>query len=142
MIGYDLWNFEERITKRKATLALSVANQFTLPRDISMVFNVGYTPFGNEDNMEFTAPILTSYAEISKRWLKEKNLLTTLSISNLFDTTHSLRTATRYSVMESTEHVPPRIAFTISYRFNSSKDKYQGTGALESVIDRMNAGHD
>jgi len=44
--------------------------------------------------------------------------------------------------MESTEHVPPRIAFTISYRFNSSKDKYQGTGALESVIDRMNAGHD
>ena len=142
MIGYDLWNFEERITKRKATLALSVANQFTLPRDISMVFNVGYTPFGNEDNMEFTAPILTSYAEISKQWLKEKNLLTTLSISNLFNTTHSVRTATRYSVMESTEHVPPRIAFTVSYRFNSSKDKYQGTGALESVIDRMTADHD
>ncbi len=142
MIGYDLWNFEERITNRKPTLALSVANQLTLPRDISMVFNVGYTPFGNEDNMEFTAPILASYAEISKQWLKEKNLLTTLSISNLFNTTHSVRTATRYSVMESTEHVPPRIAFTISYRFNSSKDKYQGTGALESVIDRMNAGHD
>ena len=142
MIGYDLWNFEERITNRKATLALSVANQFTLPKEISMVFNVGYTPFGNEDNMEFTAPILTSYAEISKRWLKEQNLITTLSVSNLFNTTHSVRTATRYSVMESTEYVPPRIAFTISYRFNSSKDKYQGTGALESVIDRMKVGHD
>ena len=142
MIGYDLWNFEERITNRKATLALSVANQFTLPKEISMVFNVGYTPFGNEDNMEFTAPILTSYAEISKRWLKEQNLITTLSVSNLFNTTHSVRTATRYSVMESTERVPPRIAFTISYRFNSSKDKYQGTGALESVIDRMKVGHD
>lgn len=142
MIGYDLWNFEERITNRKATLALSVANQFTLPKEISMVFNVGYTPFGNDDNMEFTAPILTSYAEISKRWLKEQNLVTTLSISNLFNTTHSVRTATRYSVMESTERVPPRVAFTISYRFNSSKDKYQGTGALESVIDRMKVGHD
>ncbi|WP_297719008.1 TonB-dependent receptor [uncultured Porphyromonas sp.] len=137
MIGYDLWHFEERITKRRATLALSVANQFTLPKEISLVFNIGYTPFGNEDNMEFTAPILTSYAEISKQWLKEKNLLTTLSVSNLFNTTHSVRTATRHSVMESTEYVPPRIAFTISYRFNSSKDKYRGTGALESVIDRM-----
>lgn len=142
MIGYDLWNFEERITKRKATLSLSIANQFTLPKEIGMVFNVGYTPFGNEDNMEFTAPILTSYAEISKRWLKEQNLITTLSVSNLFNTTHSVRTATRYSVMESTEYVPPRIAFTISYRFNNSKDKYQGTGALESVIDRMKVGHD
>ncbi len=142
MIGYDLWNFEERITNRKATLSLSIANQVTLPKEISMVFNVSYTPFGNEDNMEFTAPILTSYAEISKRWLKEQNLITTLSVSNLFNTTHSVRTATRYSVMESTEYVPPRIAFTISYRFNSSKDKYQGTGALKSVIDRMKVGND
>lgn len=142
MIGYDLWNFEERITNRKATLSLSIANQFTLPKEIGMVFNVSYTPFGNEDNMEFTAPILTSYAEISKRWLKEQNLSTTLSVSNLFNTTHSVRTATRYSVMESTEYVPPRIAFTISYRFNSSKDKYQGTGALKSVINRMKVGHD
>lgn len=142
MIGYDLWHFEERITKRKATLAINIANQFALPKEMSMVFNVGYTPFGNDDNMEFTAPILTSYAEISKRWLKEQNLITTLSVSNLFNTTHSVRTATRYSVMESTERVPPRVAFTISYRFNSSKDKYQGTGALESVIDRMKVGHD
>lgn len=142
MIGYDLWNFEERITNRKATLSLSIANQVTLPKEIGMVFNVSYTPFGNEDNMEFTAPILTSYAEISKRWLKEQNLSTTLSVSNLFNTTHSVRTATRYSVMESTEYVPPRIAFTISYRFNSSKDKYQGTGALKSVIDRMKVGND
>ena len=137
MIGYDLWNFDQHITHRKPTLSISLSNQFELPYDTNVAFNVGYTPFGNEDNMEYIAPILNSYGEISKKWLKDKSLLTTFSVTNIFNTTHSLRVASRYSVMESREYVPPRLTFTISYRFNTTKDKYRGTGALESVIERM-----
>lgn len=137
MYGYNIWHFDEYITYRKPTLGVALANTLTLPEDITMAFNVRYVPFGNEDNVEYRSPILTSYGEISKKWLKEKNLLTTISATNIFNTSHTYRVASRYSVMEAKEYAPPRITFTISYRFNTGKNNYKGTGALGSVIERM-----
>ncbi|MDO5017312.1 MAG: TonB-dependent receptor [Porphyromonas sp.] len=137
LIGYDIWRFDQLVTYRKPTLAVSLANQLTLPREFTAAFNVTYVPFGNDDNIEFVSPMLNSWVEVSKRWLKNKNLVTSLSVNNLFNTDITVRLPSKHSVMETTQYTPPRVTFTVTYRFNATKDKFRGTGALESVLDRM-----
>ena len=48
-----------------------------------------------------------------------------------------VRLVTKYTELTTTQRVMPRVTFTIAYRFNATKQKYQGKGALGSVIDRM-----
>ena len=76
------------------------------------------------------------WVQISKQWLKDKSLTTSLSINN-FNTPIKARIVTPYTELKSHQLSVSRIKLTIAYRFNATKQKYQGKGALGSVIDRM-----
>lgn len=136
MIGYDLQHFDKKITKRKPTLMVHLNNEFTLPWDLLISTNLQYIPVGAQDNIIFSSPMIQGTAEISKRWLKDKNLTTSLRLIN-FNTLTKVKIVTPYTELTTTQRNVPRLQFTISYRFNATKDKYKGKGALGSVIDRM-----
>ena len=140
LLGYDLQHFEETITNRQAFIFLNWQNQITLPKELTISANINYLPSGgNQDNMEILNSMINSSFEISKRWLKNNALTTSFSVSNLKLTSSpmSIRVVTRYTESTVKQQVLPRAQFTIAYRFNATKQKYQGKGALGSVINRM-----
>ncbi|MDD7438411.1 MAG: TonB-dependent receptor [Bacteroidales bacterium] len=138
MYGYDIWYFDQLITNRKSLLVLGLQNQFALPHDITASLNAQYMPFGNMDNIEIIKPGLDTYAQISKQWLRDKSLTTSFSVSNFVNYDGMrVRIRTRHTELNALDYRPTTFSFTISYRFNSTKSKYQGTGALSEVIERM-----
>ena len=138
LIGYDLQHFEETITNRKPFIYLNWQNQFTLPKELTITANLNYLPAGgSQDNLEIIGAQAFLNMEISKRWLKDNALTTTFSLNNLPFSPMKVRLVTKYTELTTTQRVMPRVTFTIAYRFNATKQKYQGKGALGSVIDRM-----
>lgn len=138
MYGYDIWYFDQLITNRKPLLVLGMQNQFAFPYDITASLNMQYMPFGNIDNIEIIKSGLDSYIQVSKQWLKDKSLTTTISANN-FVNYHGMRARirTRHTEIVALDYRPTTFMFTVSYRFNSTQRKYQGVGALEEVIERM-----
>ena len=138
LIGYDLQHFEETITNRKPFIYLNWQNQFTLPKELTITANINCLPSGgSQDNLELIGAQAFLNMEISKRWLKDNALSTTFELNNLAFTPMRVRLVTKYTELTTTQRVRPRVTFTIAYRFNATKQKYQGKGALGSVIDRM-----
>ena len=138
LIGYDLQHFEETITNRKPFIYLNWQNQFTLPKELTITANLNYLPAGgSQDNLDIIGAQAFLNMEISKRWLKDNALTTTFSLNNFTFTPMKVRLVTKYTELTTTQRVMPRVTFTIAYRFNATKQKYQGKGALGSVIDRM-----
>ncbi|WP_018028819.1 TonB-dependent receptor domain-containing protein, partial [Porphyromonas somerae] len=138
LIGYDLQHFEETITNRKPFIYLNWQNQFTLPKELTITANINCLPSGgSQDNLELIGAQAFLNMEISKRWLKDNALTTTLELNNFAFTPMKVRVVTKYTELTTTQRVMPRVTFTIAYRFNATKQKYQGKGALGSVIDRM-----
>lgn len=138
MIGYNIWYFDQLITDRKPLLAFGLQNQLDLPHDIAASLNIQYTPFGNMDNIEIIKPVLESYAQISKQWLAHKSLTTSFSVSNFVNYDGmKARIRTKHTELVILDYRPATFTFTVSYRFNGTKSKYQGTGALGDVIERM-----
>ena len=138
LIGYDLQHFEETITNRKPFIYLNWQNQFTLPKELTITANLNYLPAGgSQDNLEIIGAQAFLNMEISKRWLKDNALTTTFSLNNFTFTPMKVRLVTKYTELTTTQRVMPQVTFTIAYRFNATKQKYQGKGALGSVIDRM-----
>ena len=138
LIGYDLQHFEETITNRKPFIYLNWQNQFTLPKELTITANINCLPSGgSQDNLDIIGAQAFLNMEISKRWLKDNALTTTLELNNFAFTPMKVRVVTKYTELTTTQRVRPRVTFTIAYRFNATKQKYQGKGALGSVIDRM-----
>ncbi len=138
LIGYDLQHFEETITNRKPFIYLNWQNQFTLPKELTITANLNYLPAGgSQDNLDIIGAQAFLNTEISKRWLKDNALTTTFELNNLTFTPMKVRLVTKYTELTTTQRVMPQVTFTIAYRFNATKQKYQGKGALGSVIDRM-----
>ena len=136
ILGYQLQFFDQKITNFKPTLSIRLNNQFSLPKDITLSANFTYNLMGWENNIELIAPMFYGWVQISKQWLKDKSLTTSLSINN-FNTPIKARIVTPYTELKSHQLSVSRIKLTIAYRFNATKQKYQGKGALGSVIDRM-----
>lgn len=138
LIGYDLQHFEETITNRKPFIYLNWQNQFTLPKELTITANLNYLPAGgSQDNLDIIGAQAFLNMEISKRWLKDNALTTTFALNNLPFSPMKVRLVTKYTELTTTQRVMPQVTFTIAYRFNATKQKYQGKGALGSVIDRM-----
>lgn len=138
LIGYDIWHFDQLITHRKPMFQFSLKNNFTLPKDITLTLNLNYMTTGALQNYDFIKPTLMGYAQISKQWLKDKQLTTSLSVNNLFNSKQgTLMVKDRYTTLTNQNYTPTSFAFTVTYRFNTTQDKYKGSGALDSVVDRM-----
>ena len=138
LIGYDLQHFEETITNRKPFIYLNWQNQFTLPKELTITANLNYLPVGgSQDNIDIIGAQAFLNMEVSKRWLKDNSLTTTFELNNLAFTPMKIKLITKYTELTTTQRMMPRVSFTIAYRFNATKQKYQGKGALGSVIDRM-----
>ena len=77
--------------------------------------------------------------QISKTFLKEKNLTVRLSFNDIFHTQHNAMTS--YGIQTSTTfseyYDHQRVGITVSYKFNSTKSKYKGTGAGQSEKSRL-----
>lgn len=138
MIGYDVWDFDQLITNRKPYVQLSLNNLLDLPHDIKVTLIASLTPMGSLENMELVKPIYSTYFQISKQWLKEKQLTTSITTNNMLKNDGStIKQMNRYSQLITRQEFMSYVRFTVSYRFNSTHDKYQGSGALDSVIGRM-----
>lgn len=138
LIGYDLQHFEETITNRKPFIYINWQNQFTLPKELTITANLNCLPSGgSQDNLDIIGAQAFLNMEISKRWLKDNALTTTFALNNLPFSPMKVRLVTKYTELTTTQRVMPQVTFTIAYRFNATKQKYQGKGALGSVIDRM-----
>ena len=136
ILGYQLQFFDQKITNFKPTLSIRLNNQFSLPKEITLSANFTYNLMGWDNNIELIAPMFYGWVQISKQWLKDKSLTTSLSINN-FNTPIKARIVTPYTELKSHQLSVSRIKLTIAYRFNATKQKYQGKGALGSVINRM-----
>ena len=138
LIGYDLQHFEETITNRKPFIYINWQNQFTLPKELTITANLNCLPSGgSQDNLDIIGAQAFLNMEISKRWLKDNALTTTFALNNLPFSPMKVRLVTKYTELTTTQRVMPQVTFTIAYRFNATKQKYQGKGALGSVINRM-----
>ena len=77
--------------------------------------------------------------QISKTFLKENNLTVRLSFNDIFHTQHNAMTS--YGIQTSTTfseyYDHQRVGITVSYKFNSTKSKYKGTGAGQSEKSRL-----
>lgn len=136
--GYDIWYFDQLITDRKPLLMLGMQNQLTLPCDVVASLSLKYIPFGNIDNIEIIKPMIDSDLELSKEWLKDKGLITSFKVTNFLNYNDSqARIRTKYTEVTTINYNPTAFVLTISYRFNNTARKYHGTGALDSVLDRM-----
>lgn len=137
LIGCDVWDLDKHITNRKPTLIVAINNMFTLPYDMQLYCNVKYIPFASLPTMAIERGNLDTWAELSKSWLKEKNLITSISATNFIPTNQRIVAYSRYTRLNSENQPIMTMQFTITYRFNQTKNKYQGKGALNSVTNRM-----
>lgn len=138
MIGYDVWHFDQHIKDRKPIFRVMLKNNFTLPKDIILSLDLNCMTSGASQNYDFIEPTLRTYAQISKKWLKNKQLTTSFSVNNLFNSKQNLLMAKdRYTTLTNQQHVPTTFTFTVTYRFNTTNAKYKGSGALDSVVGRM-----
>lgn len=138
IIGYDLHYLDKVETHRDPTIILGLNNQLTLPYDIYATANIAYM-FAKgtaQGNIILLEPFIQGSASISKKWLKDKSLTTSLTLIN-FNTRNTVLITTPYTSLTTHQRNVPRLQFTVSYRFNTTKDKYKGKGSLGSVINRM-----
>lgn len=138
MIGYDIWHFDQLIKERKPFFQFALKNNFTLPKEITLTLNLNYITTGSYQNYDFIQPTLMTYAQITKQWLKSKQLTTSFSVNNpLNKYQNTLMVKDRYTTLTNQQHMPTTFTFTATYRFNTTRDKYKGSGALDSVVGRM-----
>ncbi|MDO5016888.1 MAG: TonB-dependent receptor family protein [Porphyromonas sp.] len=137
-LGFDLYFFDKVITNRKPTVTMILDNRFDLPHDLNIGIRMA-TAFkgGSQDNMVFTNTLVNGFVDVSKRWLKDKSLTTAFSAENIFTPRIQARVTNKYTELYNTMVFMPTYKFTVTYRFNATRDKYKGKGALGSVINRM-----
>lgn len=138
LLGYEVWHYDQLIKNREPFGIIQFNNTLSLPSDIVLSLNIIHMTTGAYRNFDLFKPHTTIYAQISKSWLKNKALTTSFSVNNLLNSySNYVLVKQRYTTLTSEEHNPTYFRFTISYRFNTTRNKYKGTGALDSVIDRM-----
>jgi hypothetical protein len=116
------------------------ANTFSLGHDLTATLNFNWNTKGDAENVHFTRNLWRANASLQKSWLKKRLILrgdiydifkswhsnnALISYTGKHDTTYSLHDSYRYGRV------------TLTYKFNTARSKYRGTGAGESQKDRM-----
>jgi len=117
---------------------LNLDNNFNFPND----WFVNVQGYINPATHTGTVKAKTSGSvngQISKTFLKEKNLTVRLSFNDIFHTGRNAMTS--YGIQTSTTFSEyydyQRVGVTLSYKFNATKSKYKGTGAGQNEKNRL-----
>ena len=113
-------------------------NTFNLPKGWFINLQATYVPKFKQGSADKKAMGVVDF-RLSKSFLKDDALSVTLTANDIFHTQHNAMTA--YSIGTSTTFTEyydhQRVGVTLTYKFNSTKSKYKGTGAGQSEKNRL-----
>ena len=113
-------------------------NTFNLSKGWFINLQGSYVPKFKQGSAKKKAMGVVDF-RLSKSFLKDDALNVTLTANDIFHTQHNAMTAysigTSTTFMEYYDH--QRVGITLSYKFNSTKSKYKGTGAGQSEKNRL-----
>lgn len=113
-------------------------NTFNLSKGWFINLQGSYVPKFKQGSAKKKAMGVVDF-RLSKSFLKDDALSVTLTANDIFHTQHNAMTA--YSIGTSTTFTEyydhQRVGITLSYKFNSTKSKYKGTGAGQSEKNRL-----
>ncbi|MDO4695194.1 outer membrane beta-barrel protein [Porphyromonas sp.] len=135
--GLYFEDFDKRVHLNKPMLYTEMKNQFELPWELSLGINASMMAFGNVSSVKANRPSFSQNVSLTKQWLKGKWSLS-LSLENFINIVEEdwLMTS-RYTNLNINNDYKPKAGLSLRYRFNTTKSKYRGEGALDREIGRM-----
>ena len=93
---------------------------------------------GDNSNIRTFRPYCYGSLNISKQWMDER-LSLSLEANDFFqkETAQHSHLYSAHSLMSSSQGHYPSIDLTLTYKFNSTKDKYKGRSALSNELKRL-----
>jgi hypothetical protein len=142
LIKQWLWvdSYKGRIGLTSPFCQINFTNTFDMGHDLTVSLRFELLTKGDMSNLHFTRNLWRSNASLQKSWMK-KCLTLRGEIADIFKTWHRSNALvtytgehdTTYSVHDSYRY--GRV--TLTYKFNTARSKYRGTGAGESQKNRM-----
>lgn len=131
-------DFCGRIKKmNRPTPMVDFQNYFQLPDDYSLIANIRWIGKGNTANSTSNS---TWQIDFSAQKYFGKHWSVKLSVNDIFNSAHKTG-FTSYSGVRSTEiiwdNTSRNFDLTVSYKFNTTRSRYKGTGAGQSEKDRL-----
>lgn len=130
----------ETVIKRNMPMfLLQTNNAFRFKKEWVLELNYQYLSKMSDNIANLTKPIHELNMSVQKSFLKDNALTFTLSWNDIlnkciyhFDTNFGMA-----FIQQSLDRRNPGVVLRVAYRFNSAQSKYKGTGAGQSVKDRM-----
>lgn len=136
--GLQTDDFERKIKLNKPILYVEMKNDLSLPYDINLGLNAKLMAFGDISYVKTARPSISEDLSLTKEWLGG-HLVTSLILQNFLNIVEETWTIpSRYTNFTLTNDYKPKMSFSLKYRFNTTKSKYKGKGALDTEIRRMN----
>jgi hypothetical protein len=142
LIKQWLWvdSYKGRIGLTSPFCQINFTNTFDMGHDLTVSLRFELLTKGDMSNLHFARNLWRSNASVQKSWMK-KCLTLRGEIADIFKTWHRSNALvtytgehdTTYSVHDSYRY--GRV--TLTYKFNTARSKYRGTGAGESQKNRM-----
>lgn len=130
---------ERVINRDKPMFFVQTNNAFQFRHSWLVEVNFQYMSRMSQNIADITRPLNSLDLSVQKSFLKDDALTLRLSWNDILngmieyiDVDYGC-----YSFFQSNDHRNPGIVLRASYRFNSANSKYKGTGAGQSVKDRM-----
>lgn len=130
----------ERIVKRNNPMYFFQANNaFTLKDNWQFEVNYQYVSKMSDQIVNVPKPMQSFDLSVQKSFLKDNAITFKLSWIDVFNSSiyHYETDFGSYVINMSHDRRNPGVVLRVSYRFNSAKSKYKGTGAGQSVKERM-----
>lgn len=130
--------FDREIQFDKPLFNFSLFQQFSLPHNYYITIRSGVQSTGDESNFRTFRPYCYGSLNISKQWMDER-LSLSLEANDFFqkETAQHSHLYSAHSLMSSSQGHYPSIDLTLTYKFNSTKDKYKGRSALSNELKRL-----
>ena len=130
-------DFEKKIELNKPTLYLELRNDIALPYEIFLGINGKLMAFGHVMSVKAASPSFTQDLILSKEWLGG-SLSTAFTVENFLNITEEDWLITsKHTNFRVKNDYKTRVGISVKYRFNTTKSKYKGKGALDAEIGRM-----
>ncbi len=129
---------ERIVTRDEPMYILQANNAFRFKHNWQIEVNYQYMSTCSQGIANITKPKHDLEVAVQKSFLKDDALTFKLSYTDILNTYYHIATDFgSYQIRQSLDRRSPGIVLRASYRFNSAKSKYKGTGAGQSVKERM-----
>lgn len=128
----------KQVTMNQPIAVVTLNNSFTLPKGYLFTIDGTFQGKGNDENFKSTRNQYIVYTNITKSFFDDR---LTLMIKG-HDIFHGRKMGIfgyndRLDLYQYSEWDSRRVELTVRYKFNSTRNRYKGTGAGESEISRM-----